>query len=415
MRKKLMAAATAMVVFAVLALVPSNAVAKNDPVLTYPTGTNLATESKIRAVNVGDLKLTGSSGTTTCTAASLQGTLKTNSGSAIEADINSSSITGAGGDGRCTGPTEGWVSLSNLSWCFRSTPELATDEFQIRGGACNKEITSTKISFGVPTAAFQCVYERSPAIAGTFSTHPEDSVLTTNKVEFKKISGGITCPTSWYLDGSFTLEKDEESANPFYISGGPLLTYPTGTKLATGSKIRARSLGALKFTNASESTLWECGSAEMTGTLKTNSGSAIEADIEDASFSGTGTEGTCTYPLAGNTEWTFNSATNGLPWCLRATSGMAADELQIRGNSCANEARPIRVSFEITAVTSCRYERKAAITGSYTTHPEDAVLHFNNAIFLEIEPKEACVDETTLDTSLTLERDEAGTKPMYIS
>lgn len=404
-----------MVAFVASAIVSNSAIAKNEPLLTYPTGTGLASESKIRAVNVGDVKLTGSSGTTTCTAASLQGTLKKNSGTAIEADISSASFSGTGGDGRCKGPSEGWVTAGGLSWCLRSTTEMATDEFQIRGGACSKETTSTQITVGVPTATLECVYERSPAIAGSFTTHPEDSIFTTSKIEFKKISGGITCPAGWYLDGSFTLENDEESANPFYISGGPTLTYPTGTKLATGGKIRARNIGNLKFTNASGSALWECTSAEMTGTLKTNSGSAIEADIEKASLSGTGTEGTCTFPFIGNTESTFNFATNGLPWCLRATSGMAADELQIRGNSCANEARPIRVSFELTVSVPCRYERKAAITGSYTTHPEDAVLHFTNAIFLEVEPKEACDDETTLDASLTLERDEAGTKPVYIS
>jgi hypothetical protein len=414
MKRQLISTLLAMTTLA-LAFIPGIATAKNDPLLTYPTGTTMATGGKIRAVNIGEVSLTGSSGTTTCTSASLKGVLQKNSGTEVEADISSASFSGAGGDGRCKGPSEGWLSAGGLSWCLRSTPEMATDEFQIRGGACSKEITSTQITFNVPTAMLECVYERAPAIAGTFRTHPEDSVLSLGKVEFKKVSGGFTCPASWYLDSSFTLEKDEASTNPFYISSGPTLTYPAGTQAATGGKIRAKSIGNVRFTNASEVTLWECTSAEMTGALKTNSGSAIEADIEHASFSGTGTEGSCPFPSIGNTFSTFSSATNGLPWCLRATSGMASDEFQIRGNNCANEARPIRVSFELTVAVPCRYERKAAITGTYKTHPEDAVLHFTNAIFLEIEPKASCVDETTLDASLTLERDEAGTKPVYVS
>lgn len=405
-----------LLIFTLLAVVvfPATASATNTPELTYPTGSKLAVESKLKAVNIGELKFTGSNGTVSCTSASLTGTLTKNTGSELEATLNGFSLTGTGGDGRCTGASsQTWVSFS--SGCLRSTPEMIEDEFQIRGESCAKSGSALTATFGTPTVALECVYERTTPIAGTFATHPEDAVLSVAAAEFPKKSGGISCFSALRLDSSFTFERTAAGTNPLYISGGPIATFPTGTKLGTETAIRAKTTGAIKLTGAAGESLLECSSGETAGTLKKNSGTEIEANIESAFFTGTGTEGTCTSPF-GNTEWTLNSATNGLPWCLRATSAMAANEFQIRGNNCAGVSRPIRIVVETTAVTNCSYERKAAITGTYTTHPEDADLHLGNAILLETEPrKAACADETTMDASFTLERDEAGTHPVYVS
>jgi hypothetical protein len=414
MKRQLIHALLAVTAFAALAIAPGSATAQNSPQLQGA----LTVNTKIRGVNVGEVKWTSGSGTATCSSALLKGTLAKNNGSEVEAEISSASFSGGGSDERCGGSLQSWVSTSpkenGVPWCLQSTPSQSTDAFQIRGGACSKSATPIQIAFNVPTPALECVYERSAAIVGTFSTHPEDAVLTMSKVEFKKVSGNITCPSTWYSDSSLTFEKDEESTNPFYISGAPTLTYPTGTKLATGGKVRARNVGGFRFTDGGGSSLWECSSTEMTGTLNTNSGSAIEATIEGASISGTGTEGACTYSF-GNTLMTLNPATNGLPWCLRATSAMASDEFQLRGNSCGGASRPIRLIMEVMATTQCLYERAEAIPGTYKTDPEDAALQISEAVFLEVSPKALCPDETKLDASLTLETDEAGTNPIYIS
>lgn len=411
--KKILLIIWAALAFAVL---PATAAAVNSPELTYPTGTRLATSSAIRGVNVGETKLTSATSTVTCSTAKIEGVLQKNNGTEMEADIESASISGSAG-GTCTSTVSSDVVVGTVPakngtpWCLRSTPELTEDEFQVRGGKCGESIRPIRIAVTYPTVVTECVYERSGTITGTYKTHPEDLLLTTNEVEFVKVSGAFTCPASTKLDTSLTFESDEGAGGPLYISPGPLLTFPTGTAFAVGSKIRGRNVGEVKMTSGTTLT---CSAAEVTGTLKKNNGTEIEADIESASYSGTATAGFCTSGL-GNVTWTFNSATNGLPWCLRATSKMAADEFQLRGNSCASASRPIRLVYETMAATSCLYERSAALAGSMTTHPEDAVLKFTDATFLEVEPKSAsCPDETQLDSSLTLERNEAGTHPMYI-
>jgi hypothetical protein len=399
----------------VFVVLPAGATAVNSPELTYPTGTRLALETKLKGTNVGELKFTGSSGTVGCTSAALTGTLAKNNGSEVEASLNGFSLTGSGTEGRCTGaPAETYVSINGS--CLRSTPEFIEHEFQLRGGACSEAHGPLIVTFKALTAVLECVYERSAAVTGTFSTHPADALLTASP-EFVKASGSFLCYSAFKIDSSFTFERSETGVKPLYISAGPTLTFPTGAKLATEAKVRGRSVGNITLTSVDGKTsLLTCSAGETIGTLRKNNGTEIEVDIESAAFGGTGTEETCTSEL-GNTKWTFNSATNGLPWCLRATSAMASDEFQIRGNSCSGASRSIRVIAETTAAaTTCVYERQAAITGTYKTHPEDARLDFANAVLLEKEPRSgACVDETTMDASFTLERDEAGTNPTYIS
>jgi len=396
---------------AVFAILPASAGATNTPELTYPTGTRLATEKSVRGSDIGDLTFTGSNGTVTCTTAFPTGTLTKNNGTELEASLNSFSMTGSGGDGRCKGASsETYVSF--LSSCLRSTPEMTEDEFQIRGHSCSEASAPLTVTFATPG---ECIYERSSPITGTYSTHPEDAVLTVTGAEFTKKSGSLLCATAMKFDDSFTFERSSEGTNPLYLSKGPTLTFPTGTILGTGNAVRAHNISSIKLTSTSGTTLTECTGGSTTGTVTKNTGAEVEIDIESASFTGTDTEEGCAYSFTGGTRWTFGSATNGLPWCLRASASMASDEFQIRGNSCAGESRPIRIIADTQVNSFCIYERKAAIDGTYTTHPEDAKLTFNHTTLLEAEPrKEACADETQMDASFTLERDEAGTHPVYI-
>ena len=90
---------------------------------------------------------------------------------------------------------------------------------------------------------------------------------------------------------------------------------------------------------------------------------------------------------------------------------MAEDEVQIRGGKCSEAARPIRFINDAGLFT-CTYERTGAMVGTVTTHPEDAIFQFAKQAF----PPVTCGSESAaFDLNLTLEKDEEGTKPVYIS
>jgi len=398
---------------------PTNAFASNNPELTYPTGTRLKAEEPLRAINIGSPTVTWGGTTITCSSSSLKGKLKKNSGTEIEADIESASFnsggecaTGGLGASISTTPAE-----NGIPWCLRSTPEHLEHEFQIAGGKCG-ELKPIRLAINttVPTVVEECGYERALTVVGTYQTHPNDAVLTNKAVSYSKVSGPLLCSSTMSLTTSFTFEKEEGSAGPVYLDSGPKITFPTGTTLGIGSKLKGTAVGAIVATFGG-GLVFECPSGELTGTLKKNSGTEVEVDVESGAFIGPEPGGTCKSPF-GNLTWTLKPATNGLPWCLRGTSGMAADEFQIRGNNCGATARPIRIVYEriLNTNTECVYQRYAPLAGTYTTHPEDAVLSFKNAVFLEVEPRKAsCPDEAQLDSSMTLEKDAEGTNPLFIS
>jgi hypothetical protein len=397
---------TPLVLYILAACLPIPAAAGSEPELTYPTGTLLATASAIKATNVGAPQFTSTEGNIGCSSAAMTGKLNKNSGGSIEATIESVSFNSGG---TCTGAHALSINTSpsenGLPWCLRSTPELKADEFQIRGNSCDKAVRPIRFQVSKYAVTRQCVYEQSEPLTGTYSTG-EGAVLTNVNTEFKRISGLLSCPEVLVVHSSYTLETVE--GTPISVFPGPSLA------LSTGTEVRASSTSSVQLTGIAGATL-TCSSSELTGTLVKNSGSEIEVDIEGASISGESTLNTCSWPmLIGNPEFTFGGATNGLPWCFRATSKMAADEFQIRGNSCASESRPIRFSYDLYGTTGCVYERKAALTGSYATHPNDAALNFEEAIFLEVGSSKICPDQTQLDSSMTLESDGEG-KALYIS
>jgi hypothetical protein len=202
---------------------------------------------------------------------------------------------------------------------------------------------------------------------------------------------------------------------PSAASASPQLTYPTGTLLGTGNTIRMHNVGTVSILTTEGAKATECSSGQITGTLRKNSGTAIEADIESFTTSGTGAGGECTGALSTSYTMNFSPATNGLPWCLRATSAMAADEYQIRGNKCSSEPRPIRYSINLKGIGECVYERTTSLSGTLATHPEDALLTLAKMEFKKVSGSLLCPSATVWEMIFTMERDVVGTNPVYVS
>jgi len=204
------------------------------------------------------------------------------------------------------------------------------------------------------------------------------------------------------------------------------LTHPTGTTLATGTKITGTSIGSLVLWNeAKTSKLVECSTATLTGTLTANDPTP-KGTIETAVFGGTGSkvegapEPECTGTF-GNVTVDTNIG-NGTPWCLTLTSETA---FSVRGNECAKEQRAITFVLTSTTVGTCKYSRTAAVTGTATTDTgvsaTDAILHVpatvesSNATFTKEEGSILCPSTGLLEMSFTLETDNIKAEPLYIS
>lgn len=204
-------------------------------------------------------------------------------------------------------------------------------------------------------------------------------------------------------------------------ANSPQLTHPTGTLLAKGTKIKGTNIGETLMTDTSGNVLTRCTSATLTGELTKNESNTVEGNVSSAAFSGSGTEGRCTATF-GDSIVNPNPATNGLPWCIRSTSTMAEDEVQIRGNACSSASRPIRFILT-TSVGECAYERTTAIVGTYTTdtaanNNSDAVVHISKQLFTLIGGGTSgffCPSEGLLDMSFTLETDTSTPEPLYFS
>jgi hypothetical protein len=248
MSKKLITACMALVAFAALAVMPAVASATNDPELTHPTGTLLAEGTKITATNVGETLLKsgdGSSILARCTHATMTGTLTKNKENTVEGTIDTATFEGTGGFlngmNECTGSfgnltvttngggVDGETVENGTPWCVRSTPTMATDEFQVRGGACGT--ATRKITFVFDTTIFggttQCKYERASTepIKGTYTTDsPSTDALmhlaAGANTKFVGESGNsFVCPTSGTLEMTFTLKTDTTpTAEPLYFS-----------------------------------------------------------------------------------------------------------------------------------------------------------------------------------------------------
>jgi hypothetical protein len=208
---------------------------------------------------------------------------------------------------------------------------------------------------------------------------------------------------------------------PSLASAKPVITHPTSTVLATGTKIKATNVGnATMVTPVGTLT---CTSATLTGTLLTNSTAAgIEGEITAAAFGGTGgtaagepsPECTGSNFFLPSTSITPNPATNGLPWCIAATA--AADTFTVSGGPCG-AARAIRFNLAVTNVGTCVYQRAAAVSGTLQTDltGQDATSTISEQAFTFLEGPGLCPSEGKLNMTFTLETDTATAEPLYFS
>jgi hypothetical protein len=207
---------------------------------------------------------------------------------------------------------------------------------------------------------------------------------------------------------------------PSLASAKPVVTHPTGTVLATGKNIKATNVGET-IMETPIGTL-RCTSATMTGTLTTNSTAAgFEGDITSASFSGTGSTVSgeplpeCTGAF-GNASIT-PTVSAAAPWCLEGTE--ANDNFKLRGGSCLAASKALEFQIVVTifgAPVNCKYERAAAVTGTFVTHPSDAVLSVSKQNFpIAAGQSGFCPGNGELTMSFTTETDTAVAEPLYIS
>jgi len=181
----------------------------------------------------------------------------------------------------------------------------------------------------------------------------------------------------------------------------PDITCSTGVLCATGAVLTGHNVGNIRFHSGS-TTLWECTSGDFKGTLTKNDGTTVEETIEAVAIGGTGTNGECTGSF-GNFTFTTDVG-NGTPWCLRAGPAMNADEFQLRGNSCGLESRSVTFALLSTTAGECKYNRTAAIVGSYSTNDSDAQLSVINVSFSLESGGILCAGTGEVDMRMTLEK-----------
>jgi hypothetical protein len=180
-----------------------------------------------------------------------------------------------------------------------------------------------------------------------------------------------------------------------------------GAQVSTGTLFQATNSGRLIATDGSGNTIWMCETVTATGSVTRNDGSNFESNITAVAISNNGSQ--CSGSL-GSTTVTTAVAINGVPWCLRSTSAMGTDEFQIRGNSCGNLARPIRLIFDMSLGSPCTYQRTAAISGAFTTGIGTTVLSLSSVEVVLLEGGIGCPAATYLDLSLSLETDGTSTR-----
>lgn len=215
---------------------------------------------------------------------------------------------------------------------------------------------------------------------------------------------------------------------PSVASASPELTHPTGTTVPKGTPITATNVahagtpafGKLALPGGGAV---ECATATMTGEVHANAGNDITGNITTVEFKGetnpvNHNTADCSSPL-GKVQVTPNHTTNpthngvgSLPWCIRANT--PDDTFTVRGGSCTEVSRPITFTLHVTGVTSCSYQ-KASVGGTYTTHPNVAILTVSGEKFTKTTGSIFCPNEGTLTLAFTLETDNEKKEDLYIS
>ncbi len=222
---KLVKACIALAAFVAFAVLPASAFAVNDATIWSPTDTLLSPthENRIpilgRNVTTDEGKevvvptlMTNAEGETlvSCNKAEVTGELETSTGTpnfVNEATIHKAEFTECTGFGGVVHANAN-PATNGLHWCLRSTGAMKTDEFQVRGGGCTVEPRPIRFVLTITSIGLTCTYQRVNPISGTYKTHPEDAIMSIEKVEFNRFESSIFCPIAGFLDMSFLLQRE---------------------------------------------------------------------------------------------------------------------------------------------------------------------------------------------------------------
>jgi hypothetical protein len=198
---------------------------------------------------------------------------------------------------------------------------------------------------------------------------------------------------------------------PASASASPELTFPTGTRLATGSLLQVTNFGVARFSDGINFPL-ECPTAKFTGTLATNSGSSVQINFSSMKLEGLGKEGDCASEKE-EFKRSVKVTYSNLPWCFKAPA-LGNDSFEYRGGKCGEEPKPVTLILNITGGPECKYEA-ASIRGTFKTHPEDAKLEMVSELKGESSNSFLCATSLSTETAMTMERDSLVAEPVYIS
>jgi hypothetical protein len=155
----------------------------------------------------------------------------------------------------------------------------------------------------------------------------------------------------------------------------------------------------------------ECETATWTGTVTKNSGGSVTVEIETADYRGDPSNPGihCSGGFGGDITVTpSHTSALGLPWCLHFT---AEDKFTVTGGKCSEATKALKFALHTATLGTCSYERSVAtgpITGSYTTHPANAVLTIvgANAKFTKTAGSVFCPSAIENFVAFTLTTDE---------
>jgi hypothetical protein len=205
---------------------------------------------------------------------------------------------------------------------------------------------------------------------------------------------------------------------PSLAAAKPVLTHPTGTIIPPGTPLLATNTTETVMTLPGELPPLKCSSAVMTGTVTADStAGGFDGEITKAEFGGTGTtisgdvRPECTGGL-GPSGVTVTS----LPWCLEGTE--SSDTFSLKGGKCGAATAPITFDLTVTSAfgtITCKYIRTTKLTGTFQTHPSDAIASIASVVFTKHESSVLCPEKGELDMTFTVETDSPVAEPVYIS
>jgi hypothetical protein len=183
---------------------------------------------------------------------------------------------------------------------------------------------------------------------------------------------------------------------------------PVGTNLVGTNIAHSATVKTMKFTTSI--TTIECTTGTVTGTVTSNTGTHIAGEVTTGEVSNNGAP--CTSGL-GNITVTPNHSSNpthngvsALPLCV--TANTLNDKVTVRGGKCSEAARALTFTLHTAIAGTCSYQRAAA-TGTFTTHPADAVATIDaGQTFTKTTGGGFCPAEGTLDGAGTLTTDLPG-------